>query len=162
MARTRKTTRRNCTQIDFSEEPEPSSPRRSKTVVDTPRRTRLIHDAQFTAGKWPRRELFKRHGVAEATGYRILKSNSSRRSQSIHNRGRKPILEPHQCDAIEAVEDASFRFRTATHYANTKLLGLADGSERAVQRNMADHGVGTYMVLQKKYIQQTTVKKRGL
>jgi hypothetical protein len=80
MARTRKTTRRNCTQTDFSVEPERSSPCRSKTVVDTPRRTRLICDAQLTAGKWPRRELFKRHGVAEATGYHILKSNSSRRS----------------------------------------------------------------------------------
>jgi hypothetical protein len=132
MARTRKISRRNYTQIDFSAELEPSSSRRSKTIVDTSQYTRLIYDAQLIAGKWPRRELFKCHGVAEATGYYILKSNSSRCSQSIYNRGRKPILEPYQCDTIKAVEDASFRFRTAIYYANAKLLGLADGSECAV------------------------------
>jgi DDE superfamily endonuclease len=162
MAKSKKTDRLMCHKIDESIYVDPSSPRRSKTIIDTPRRVRLICDAQLTAGKWPRRELFKAHGVSEATGYRIIKSKSTRRSQRLHNRGRKPILAPHECDAVEAVENASFQFGTATHYSNAKLLGLADGSERAVQRNMTEHGVGTFMAQQKKYISNSSIEARKI
>jgi hypothetical protein len=114
-------------------------------MVDTPRRVRLLNDAHSTAGKMTRKELFKLHNIAEATGYRILKLKEARRSECIHNHGRKAVLAPHERDAIETVENASFRFRTATHLVNVSALGLAKGSERAIQRNIAEHSVGTYM-----------------
>jgi hypothetical protein len=122
-----------------------TSPRRPNTIVDTPRRVRLLCAAQATAGKLPRKKLFEAYNIPEATGYRILKSNSARRSDLIYNRGRKPVLASYEQDAIETVENASFRFRTATHLANASALGLANGSERAIQRNMAEYGVGTFM-----------------
>jgi hypothetical protein len=50
-------------------------------MVDTPRRVRLLADAQSTAGKLTRKELFKLHGTARATGYRILKEKMARRSE---------------------------------------------------------------------------------
>ena len=162
MAKTRKTDRKNCQQPDFSIPLSPTSPRKPNTIVDTPRRTRLLRDAKLTAGKIPRRELFKKYNIAEKTGYRIIKSDSTRRSQLIHNRGRKPVLAPHERDAIETVENASFRFGTQSHYANANAMGVAHGSERAIQRNMAQHGVGTYMALQKKYIKQTSIEQREI
>jgi hypothetical protein len=101
-------------------------------MVDTPRRVRLLNDAHSTAGKMTRKELFKLHNIAELTGYRILKSKEARRSERIHNRGRKPVLAPHERDAIETIENASFRFRIATHFANVSVLGLANSSERVI------------------------------
>jgi hypothetical protein len=65
-------------------------------------------------------------------------------------------------DAIEAVENVSFRFGTATHYVNASAIGLANGSERAIQRNMAEHGVGTYVGQQKKYVHETSIEKRHI
>jgi hypothetical protein len=132
MAQTRKTDRQNCQRPDSSILLTVSSPRKAQTVVDTPRRARLICDAQATAGKLPRKALFKAHGIAEATGYRTIKSNSMRRSERIRNRGRKPILAPHQSDAIEAVEDSSFRYAATCHYAIARAIGLGEGSERAI------------------------------
>jgi DDE superfamily endonuclease len=41
-------------------------------------------------------------------------------------------------------------------------IGLANASERAIQKNMAEHGVGTYMTQQKKYISPASVSKREL
>ena len=46
--------------------------------------------------------------------------------------------------------------------ANAKALGLANGSERSVQRNMAKYRVGTYIAQQKKYISQPSIEKREL
>jgi hypothetical protein len=69
-------------------------------------------------------------------------------------------LAPFECDAIKAVENANFRFGTASHLANASAIGLAKGSERAIQRNMAEHGVGTYSAKQKKYIAQLSIDKR--
>ena len=108
MAKVNKTSRKTCRIVDQSISLTPSSPRRRQTIVDTPRRTRLIRDAELTADKWPRRELFKAHDVAETTGYQILKSNSTHHSQHIHNCGQKQILAPHQCDTIKTVKDSSF------------------------------------------------------
>jgi hypothetical protein len=47
-------------------------------MVDTPRRVRLLADAQSTVGKMTRKELFKLHDIAYATGYQILKSKTAR------------------------------------------------------------------------------------
>lgn len=137
MARIRKTTRKNCQQPDSSTSIPTEPPREPNTIVDTPRRTRLLCAAQATAGKLPRKKLFESLSIPESTGYRILKSKSTRRSNSVHNRGRKPALEPHQCEAIETVEDALFRAASASHYAIASSISLAQGSKRAIQRNMA-------------------------
>jgi hypothetical protein len=110
----------------------------------------------------PREELFKAHGIHKATGYRILKTGTARRSERIHNRGRKPILAPWERDAIEQVEDSNFRFAASTHLAVASSIGLAHGSERAIQGNMADHGLGTFMAAQKKPLQQTSIDARNI
>jgi hypothetical protein len=162
MAFTRKTDRRTCRKPDSTLSLSPKASRQSNTIVDTPRRVRLLCDAQATAGKMTRKELFKAHNIAEATGYQILKSKITRQSEHIHNQGRKSILASHKRDAIKTVENASFHFGTSTHLAIASSLGLANGSERAIQRNIADHGVGTYIAQQKKFIRQASVKKRGL
>jgi hypothetical protein len=107
-----------------------------------------------------RKELFKLHGIGKTAGYQILKSKIARRSERTHNRGRKKVLAPFECDATEAVENATFRFGTASHMANSSAIGLANGSERAIQRNMAEHGVGTCSAKQKKYIAQSSIDKR--
>jgi hypothetical protein len=83
----------------------PISPKSPKRIVDTPRRTRLLRDAKHTAGKIPRTELFKQHGIPTRTGYRI------RRSQPLSNRGRKRLLQPQNLEAIETVENSSFALR---------------------------------------------------
>jgi hypothetical protein len=160
MPGTRKTDRGICRKPDPAVNLSPKSPRKAKSMVDTPRRVRLLADAHSTAGKMTRKELFKLHNIAEATGYRILKSKLARRSERIHNRGRKKILAPFECDAIEAVENANFRFGTASHLANASAIGLAHGSERAIQRNVREHGVGTYVAKQKKYISKSSIEKR--
>ena len=162
MAKTRKTTRRNCQEVDPSIQVSPTAPRRPFTVVDTPRRVRLQEDAKLTAGKLPRKELFKRHNVSEKTGYQIIKSNSTCRSKLLHNRGRKPVLALDECKAVKAVKNASFQFATQSHAVNASAIGLANGSERAIQRNMTQHGVNTYMALQKKFIKQTSIEKHGI
>ncbi len=43
-----------------------------------------------------------------------------------------------------------------------RAIGLANGSERSIQRNMAQHGVGTYMAQQKKFISTGSIEKRGI
>lgn len=88
--------------------PSPAPVRISKTILATPRRTRLIADAKATAGNLPRTQVFKIHSVANRTGYRILKEGTARRSERLHNRDRKRVLSPYKCVAIEALEDANF------------------------------------------------------
>ena len=66
------------------------------------------------------------------TGYQILRSQSSRRGDSIYKRGRKPVLAPHKRDAIKTVKDASFRFISSSYYVNVRAIGIANGSERAI------------------------------
>jgi hypothetical protein len=110
----------------------------------------------------PRKELLKIHNIAKRTGYKILKEGNARRGPEVHNRGRKRILDDHQCAAIKAVEDANFYFASSSHYRVAKQIGLADGSERAIQRNMANFGVGTYRVLQKKWLPEHSQIQRNL
>jgi hypothetical protein len=135
-------------------------PRESNTIIDTPRRERLLCAAQSTAGKLPRKKLFESLNIPKSTAYRILKSDSARRGDGVHSRGRKRALAPHQCEAIETVENASFRNATASHYAIASSIGLAERSERAIQRNMAQFSVGTYRAQQKKYIHSKNIKIR--
>jgi hypothetical protein len=113
---------------------------------------RLICAAEATASKLPRKQLFQAYGVSKSTGYRILKSNSTRCGDSVHKRGQKPALSQFEREAIKTVEDSSFRFGTARNYTVASALGLADASKRAIQRNIAKHGVGIYITQQKKYI----------
>ena len=56
-----------------SNPPSPQPTRTAQTILDTPRRTKLLTDAKAYAGKITRKELFKRHSIAERTGYKILK-----------------------------------------------------------------------------------------
>ncbi|ERF75957.1 hypothetical protein EPUS_01323 [Endocarpon pusillum Z07020] len=105
-------------------------------MLDTPRRARLLADARHTAGKLPRTEPFKIHNISETTGYRIIKEGTARRSQKVHNRGRKQVLAQYECEAIEAVEDANFGFASSSHFKVAKTIGIANGSERAIQRNI--------------------------
>jgi hypothetical protein len=154
--------RRVCRTTPILDPPSPAPPRRSKIIIDTPRRTRLIADAKATAGNLPRTQLFKIHNVASRTGYRFLKEGTPRRSSRIHNRGRKPVLAPHECDAVEAVEDANFNWASSSHHSVAKKVGLVNGSERAIQRNMKNHGVGTYMAAQKKWLSQPSINARNI
>jgi hypothetical protein len=160
MVRVRKTDRKYCRHPDPAVNLSLTSPRASRTIIDTPRRPRLLADAPSTAGKMTRKELFKLHGIGKTAGYQILKSKMARRSERIHNRGRKKVLAPFECEAIEAVENANFRFETTSHLANARAIGLANGSERAIQRNMAEYGVGTYVAQQKNYIVKSLIEKR--
>jgi hypothetical protein len=162
MARARKTDRKNCQQADSSIFLPSTAPRESNTIVDTPRRVRLLCDAHTTAGKLPRQKLFEAHGIPKSTGYQILKSESARRGDGVHNRGRKRVLALYECEAIETVEDASFYNGTSSHYAVASVIGVANGSERAIQRNMTDFGVGTYRAQQKKFIKFKNVEARGI
>ena len=43
-----------------------------------------------------------------------------------------------------------------------KAIGLANGSERAIQRNMKNHGVGIYMTAQKKWLPQSTIDAQNI
>jgi hypothetical protein len=133
MGHTRKTDRRAYLRPDSALILSPKAPRQSNTIVDTPRRIRLLCDAQATAGKMTRKEHFKAHNIAEATGYQILKSKIARRSERIHNRGRKAVLTLYECDAIETVENVLFRFRASTYLAVVSLFSLANRSEHAIQ-----------------------------
>jgi hypothetical protein len=132
MAKTRKIDRKTCRIIDKSINLSPTSPRKSNTIVDTPRRVRLLRDVHSTAGKLPRKKLFEAHNIPRITGYQIFKSNSSRRSERVHNRGQKSVLVLHERDAVKTVENASFRFETARHYVNANAINLTNGSERAI------------------------------
>ena len=137
-------------------------PETAETIVDTPRRSALLRAAADTAGKLPRRQLFKRYGIPDRTGYRIIKEGTNRRSQRIHNRGRKPLLNQSERQAIETVEDASFRFGSSSHYAIASAIGLAHGTERAIQRNMKDYGVETFRAKQRRRLLNSTKEKREL
>ena len=138
----------------------PASPKPPKRIVDTVRRTRLLRDAKLTAGKITRKELFKSHGIPERTGRRILRENTSRRSEKLSNRGRKRLLEPHHLQAIETVEDSNFRMASSSHYAVARVIGITQASERTIQRNMAEFGVGTYRAAQTKFLTDTVREQR--
>ncbi len=152
--------RRVCRKSYSIDPPSPAASRTPKTMLDTPRRARLLADARHTAGKLPRTKLFKIHNVSKATGYRIIKKGTARRSQKIYNRGRKQVLALHECEAIEAVEDVNFGFASSSHFRMAKTIGLINDFERAIQRNMKNFGVETYMIAQKKMLSQAHIETR--
>jgi hypothetical protein len=162
MARTRKTTRRNCRYADSSISLPSASPRETNTIVDTPRRVRLLCAADSTAGKLPQKKLFEAYGIPKSTAYRILNSESARRDDGVHKRGRKPILAFYERDAVEAVEDGCFRFTASFYYANTSVISLANSSKRAIQRNITKYKVSIYRAQQKKFIYSKNIKRRRI
>ncbi len=95
MAREVPSRRRARVGVPCSNPPSPQAARISQTILDTPRRLKLLADARAYADKMPRKELFKIHNIAERTGYKILKEETARRGPGVHNRGRKRILKDH-------------------------------------------------------------------
>jgi hypothetical protein len=73
MARTQPDKRRVCRKTPLSNLPSPAPLRISKTILATPRRTRLVADAKATAGNLPRTQVFKIHNVANRTAIEYLK-----------------------------------------------------------------------------------------
>ena len=109
-----------------------SSPRRFRTIINTPRLVNLLRNAISTAGILPRIELFKIDKINKRTGYRILKKEILYRSERIYNRDRKSLLTLYKRDAIETVEDSAFRFTASFYYIITKIINLVGGSERVI------------------------------
>ena len=141
-----------CRKCQLSRSLTPTSPKSPKRIVDTVRRTRLLRDAKLTAGKITRKELFKSYRISERTGRRILHENTSRRSDKLSNRGCKRLLEPHHLEAIETVEDSSFHITSSSHYAVVHAISITQASEHTIQCNIAEFGVGTYYIIQTKFL----------
>jgi hypothetical protein len=160
----RKVPRRRRARVDVScsNPPSPQAARVPQTVLDTPRRSRLLADARAYAGKMPQKELFKLHNIAKSTGYKVLKQGTEHRGPGVYNRGCKQVLTDHECTTIEAVEDANFYFISSSYYRMAKGIGLVNGSEHTIQCNMADFGVKTYYTLQKKWLPDYSIKARNL
>jgi hypothetical protein len=112
--------RRARVDVPCSNPPSPQAARVPQTVLDTPRRSRLLADARAYAGKMPRKELFKLYNIAKSTGYKVLKQ------------GTKRVLTDYKCAAIKAVEDANFYFASLSHYRVAKGISLVNSSERVI------------------------------
>jgi hypothetical protein len=112
--------------------PSPQAARVPQTVLDTPRRSRLLADARAYAGKMPRKELFKLHNIAKSTGYKVLKQGTECRSLGVYNRDCKQVLTDHECTAIEAVKDVNFYFASLSYYRVAKGIGLVNGLEHII------------------------------
>jgi hypothetical protein len=95
MARESPRRRRARADVPCSNPPSLKPARISRTILDTPRRLKLLVDARAYVGKMPRKELFKIHNIAERTGYYILKEGNTRHNPKVHNRDRKRILADH-------------------------------------------------------------------
>ena len=134
--------------------PPSSSPPDPNVPTDTPHRTRLLTLNKQFEGKVPKIKLFKAANIVNpSTGYQILKEGTPRRSERIKNRGRTKAISDHELRAIETVEDSSFQMGTLPHKVVADYVGVShDKSERTVQRNMADFGVGTYVAAQGKWL----------
>jgi hypothetical protein len=63
--------RRARVNLPHSNLPSLKPARISQTILDTPRRSKLLADTRVYAGKMPRKELFKIHNITERTGYYI-------------------------------------------------------------------------------------------
>ena len=142
--------------------PPSSSPIAPDAEIDTPHRVRLQTLNKQFAGKVSKRAIFKAANLSnhERQGYRILKEGP-RRSERLHNRGRKRQLNDAECHAIEVVEDSSFAWGRKRHAVVADYLGLkGDTSERTIQRSMANHGVGTYVAAQAKFLSDANIAER--
>jgi transposase len=161
MANNKGQKRKRANEDEYALQTPPFSPRKKGQFMDSPFRTALIRDAIATKGKIKRETLFKKYNVSRTQGYQILQSNSLRRPESMHNRGRKELFPDHYCHAVEVVENSSFDFGTRTHYNIAQLLGLVNGvSERTVQRRMKEYGVGTFTAAQVQPLSIVNIQKR--
>ena len=124
--------RRVCRKSYSIDPPSPATPRRAKTILDTPRRARLLVDARYTAGKLPRTKLFKIHNIVNRTGYQILKEGTIRHNEKVHNRDRKRILTPYECEAIKTVEDVNFDFTFSSHFKIVKTIDIVNSFEGVI------------------------------
>jgi hypothetical protein len=154
--------RKRANKDNFDLTTPPFSPRKKRCVLDTPRRTALLRDAQLSAGKITRKKLFQKHKVSEREGYKVLKEGHLRRSEKLHQRGRYTLFPDHFCHAVEVVEDSSFDTRTRTHYEIAQLLGLTKHgvSERTVQQRMKEWGVGTFVAAQVEPLSINNIERR--
>jgi hypothetical protein len=154
--------RKICRHTPEIELPIPSSsPAPPGTMPDTPHRARLLDLDHKFRGKVPKKDIFRAANInSERTGYRILRSESARRSDGPKRRGAKRKIPPHIADAIETVEDSSFAWGTAPHIHVARSLGVTDVSERTAQRTMANHGVKTYVAAQAKFLSQENMDER--
>lgn len=137
-----------------------ASPRRHYAFIATPRRIRLRQEAIDTKGSVRRIDLFHKYGVSAREGYRILKEDKERASQNLSKRGRKLVLASYQREAIETVEDANFGMTAQGHPTIARVLGLDNRTDRAIQSNMADYGVGTFRAAQKRDLPEPTRQSR--
>jgi hypothetical protein len=63
MARESPRRRRARADVPCSNPPSPKPARISRTILDTPRRSKLLADARAYVGKMPQKKLFKTHNV---------------------------------------------------------------------------------------------------
>jgi hypothetical protein len=85
MAREVPRRRRARVDVPCSNPPSPQAARVPQTILDTPRRARLLADAHAYACKMPRKELFKIHNTAKSTGYKVLKQGTEHHNLGVYN-----------------------------------------------------------------------------
>jgi hypothetical protein len=110
-----------------------ASPRETNTIINVPRRVRLLCAADSIAGKLPQKKLFKAYNLSKSTAYRNLNSESARYGDSVYKRGRKLILISYKYDAVETVENNYFSFTASFYYINISALSLANSFKYAIQ-----------------------------
>ena len=124
--------RRVCRKSYSIDPPSPAALRTSKTMFDTSRHVRLLTDARHTADKLPRTELFKIHNVSKVTGYRIIKEETIRHNEKVHNRDRKRILVLYKCKVIETIKDINFNFTFFSYFKIVKIININNDFERII------------------------------
>ena len=140
--------------LDIQLVPLSSSPVLPDAVVDTRYRARLLTLNKQFGGKITKSKLSEAANITnERIGYRILTEGTTSRCECIKNRGRPKTILNRELKAIETVEDSSFQMRILPHQVVADCVGASHNkSERTVQRNMADFGVGTYVAAQGKWL----------
>jgi hypothetical protein len=137
-----------------------ATPRKKRSIMDTPTRVRIIQDINDYQGKIPQQTIFDAHGVSRTTGYRILASKEPRSTSHLSKRGRKRKIEDTDLDTIEAYENATFELGTRSYERIAHAVGLKEVSGRTIQRRMAERGVETYTAAQRIEIKPATKKAR--
>lgn len=113
-------------------------PRKKRTVIDSPRKARILADIESLQGQVSQQEIFRRHGVSPSAGARILASNDARVSKG-HAKPRKRLLSGQDLAAIETFENASSHDATPGHFRAAQHLGITQASKRTIQRRMAEY-----------------------
>lgn len=113
-------------------------PRKKSTIIDSPRRARILADIESLQGQVSQQEIFRRHGVSQRSGQRIVASNDARACNGRSN-PRKRLLSGQDLAAIETFENASSHDGTPGHFRAAQHLGITQASKRTVQRRMAEY-----------------------